>query len=157
MDAFLRRVIQQRAEEQARDYDPSSERGKWDRTLIAEGHALVRQCLQRNRPGPYQLQAAIQAVHRRYDETWARSEPAPQMTPTRYVLGDMVEGQLAPETPPPAPKVKQPCWCCGKVRLVVPSKFPKAACKRCSSLSREQMLEKFRARQLKDFREKTGT
>jgi RNA polymerase sigma-70 factor (ECF subfamily) len=41
----------------------NQDRGKWDRTLIAEGHALVRQCLQRNRPGPYQLQAAIQAVH----------------------------------------------------------------------------------------------
>ncbi|MBF6078445.1 RNA polymerase sigma factor [Nocardia beijingensis] len=39
------------------------DRGRWDRTLIAEGHALVRQCLRRNRPGPYQVQAAINAVH----------------------------------------------------------------------------------------------
>lgn len=39
------------------------DRGRWDRDLIAEGHALVRQCLRRNRPGPYQLQAAINAVH----------------------------------------------------------------------------------------------
>ena len=39
------------------------DRSRWDRTLIAEGQALVRQCLRRNRPGPYQLQAAISAVH----------------------------------------------------------------------------------------------
>ena len=31
--------------------------------LIAEGQALVRQCLARNQPGPYQIQAAINAVH----------------------------------------------------------------------------------------------
>ena len=30
---------------------------------IEEGHALVRQCLALNRPGPYQIQAAINAVH----------------------------------------------------------------------------------------------
>ena len=35
----------------------------WNRTLIAEGQALVRRCLARNRPGPYQIQAAINAVH----------------------------------------------------------------------------------------------
>jgi RNA polymerase sigma-70 factor (ECF subfamily) len=39
------------------------DRGRWDRTLIDEGHALVRACIRRDRPGPYQLQAAIQAVH----------------------------------------------------------------------------------------------
>jgi RNA polymerase sigma-70 factor (ECF subfamily) len=39
------------------------DRGLWDRGLIAEGQALVRQCLQRNDPGPYQIQAAINAVH----------------------------------------------------------------------------------------------
>ncbi|MFG3619628.1 RNA polymerase sigma factor [Nocardia sp. NPDC047654] len=39
------------------------DRGRWDRDLVTEGHALVRQCLRRNRPGPYQLQAAINAVH----------------------------------------------------------------------------------------------
>lgn len=39
------------------------DRSRWDRDLVAEGHALVRQCLRRNRPGPYQLQAAINAVH----------------------------------------------------------------------------------------------
>jgi RNA polymerase sigma-70 factor, ECF subfamily len=35
----------------------------WDRTLIVEGQALLNQCLLLNKPGPYQLQAAINAVH----------------------------------------------------------------------------------------------
>jgi RNA polymerase sigma-70 factor (ECF subfamily) len=39
------------------------DRAQWDSALIAEGHALVRSCLRRNRPGPYQLKAAINAVH----------------------------------------------------------------------------------------------
>jgi RNA polymerase sigma-70 factor, ECF subfamily len=39
------------------------DRGRWDRGLVAEGQAIVRQCLRRNQPGPYQLQAAINAVH----------------------------------------------------------------------------------------------
>ena len=39
------------------------DRGRWDRALIAEGQAIVRHCLRRNRPGPYQIQAAINAVH----------------------------------------------------------------------------------------------
>jgi RNA polymerase sigma-70 factor (ECF subfamily) len=39
------------------------DRAKWDTGMIAEGHALVRACLRRNRPGRYQLQAAINAVH----------------------------------------------------------------------------------------------
>jgi RNA polymerase sigma-70 factor (ECF subfamily) len=39
------------------------DRGRWDRGLIAEGQAIVRQCLERNQPGPYQIQAAINAVH----------------------------------------------------------------------------------------------
>ena len=39
------------------------DRGTWDRGLIAEGHALVRQCLRRDQPGPYQILAAINAVH----------------------------------------------------------------------------------------------
>jgi RNA polymerase sigma-70 factor (ECF subfamily) len=41
----------------------SQVRSLWDRRLIAEGHALVRRCLRRNLPGPYQIQAAINAVH----------------------------------------------------------------------------------------------
>jgi RNA polymerase sigma-70 factor (ECF subfamily) len=39
------------------------DRGGWDRALIAEGHAIVRECLALNRPGQYQLLAAVNAVH----------------------------------------------------------------------------------------------
>jgi RNA polymerase sigma-70 factor, ECF subfamily len=39
------------------------DRSSWDWELIAEGQALVRQCLRRGQPGPYQIQAAISAVH----------------------------------------------------------------------------------------------
>jgi RNA polymerase sigma-70 factor (ECF subfamily) len=39
------------------------DRALWDGELIAEGHALVRACLRRNQPGPFQIQAAIAAVH----------------------------------------------------------------------------------------------
>ncbi|MGH9266405.1 MAG: RNA polymerase sigma factor, partial [Acidimicrobiales bacterium] len=39
------------------------DRSLWDRNLIAEGQALVTACIRRNRPGPYQLQAAVNAVH----------------------------------------------------------------------------------------------
>ena len=39
------------------------DRARWDQDLIAGGQAIVRRCLRRNRPGPYQLQAAINAVH----------------------------------------------------------------------------------------------
>jgi RNA polymerase sigma-70 factor (ECF subfamily) len=39
------------------------DRALWDRELIEEGQALVRRCLRLDMPGPYQLQAAINAVH----------------------------------------------------------------------------------------------
>lgn len=39
------------------------DRATWNRVLIAEGQTIVRNCLRWNRPGPYQLQAAINAVH----------------------------------------------------------------------------------------------
>jgi RNA polymerase sigma-70 factor (ECF subfamily) len=39
------------------------ERGRWDRDLITQGQGIVRQCLLRDQPGPYQIQAAINAVH----------------------------------------------------------------------------------------------
>jgi len=39
------------------------DRTVWDRTMIQEGQAIVRACLRRNRAGPYQIQAAINAVH----------------------------------------------------------------------------------------------
>jgi RNA polymerase sigma-70 factor (ECF subfamily) len=39
------------------------DRTRWDRELIFAGQQIVRACLRRDRPGPYQIQAAIQAVH----------------------------------------------------------------------------------------------
>lgn len=57
---------------------PEQDRTRWDRGLIAEGQALVRRCLVRNQPGPYQLQAAINAVH--------SDAPAPGATDWRQVL-----------------------------------------------------------------------
>ena len=39
------------------------DRSRWDGSLIDEGHAIVRACLRRNLRGPYQIQAAIAAVH----------------------------------------------------------------------------------------------
>ena len=52
---------------------PDQDRALWDRALIAEGHDLVRRCLHRDRPGPFQIQAAMQAVHTDGDATdWAQ-------------------------------------------------------------------------------------
>ena len=52
------------------------DRALWDAALIAEGRALVRECLRRNAPGPFQIQAAINAVHtdaaRAADTDWAQ-------------------------------------------------------------------------------------
>ncbi|HTE47461.1 MAG TPA: DUF6596 domain-containing protein, partial [Gemmatimonadaceae bacterium] len=42
---------------------PEQDRRLWDRALIAEGQAIVVECLRRNEPGSYQIQAAINAVH----------------------------------------------------------------------------------------------
>jgi len=42
---------------------PDQDRSRWDRDLIAQGHAIVRDCLRRGRPGRYQILAAINAVH----------------------------------------------------------------------------------------------
>jgi RNA polymerase sigma-70 factor (ECF subfamily) len=39
------------------------DRSRWDHRLVAEGQDIVRRCLRRNQPGPYQIQAAINAVH----------------------------------------------------------------------------------------------
>jgi RNA polymerase sigma-70 factor (ECF subfamily) len=39
------------------------DRSRWNQALIIEGHQLVRACLRRDQPGPFQIQAAIAAVH----------------------------------------------------------------------------------------------
>ncbi|MGI8646243.1 MAG: RNA polymerase sigma factor, partial [Nocardioides sp.] len=66
---LLALVLLTEARRQARFVDgvmvslDEQDRGAWDRELIDEGHALVRACLARNRPGHYQLMAAVNAVH----------------------------------------------------------------------------------------------
>jgi RNA polymerase sigma-70 factor (ECF subfamily) len=88
---------------------PEQDRGLWDRPLIAEGHALVRRCLQRSQPGPYQLQAAINAVHTAAPEAattdWRqivqlydlllRFEPSPVVALNRAVAVGELEGPAA--------------------------------------------------------------
>jgi RNA polymerase sigma-70 factor (ECF subfamily) len=60
-------LIEARAPARFRDGElvtlDEQDRTLWDASLVDEGHALVRGCLALNRPGPYQLQAAINAVH----------------------------------------------------------------------------------------------
>ncbi|MFI7594499.1 RNA polymerase sigma factor [Micromonospora sp. NPDC049359] len=55
---------------------PEQDRSRWDAAFVAEGQALVRRCLRRGRPGPYQIQAAIAAVHsvapRAADTDWGQ-------------------------------------------------------------------------------------
>jgi RNA polymerase sigma-70 factor, ECF subfamily len=85
------------------------DRTRWDLVLVAEGQALVRQCLARNRPGPYQLQAAINAVHsdaasaeatdwrqivQLYDQLMAVA-PSPVVALNRAVAVAEVEGAAA--------------------------------------------------------------
>jgi RNA polymerase sigma-70 factor (ECF subfamily) len=85
------------------------DRGRWDRDLIAEGQAIVRRCLRRNQPGPYQLQAAINAVHsdaatmaatdwpqirRLYDQLLAIA-PTPVVALNRAVAVAEVDGPAA--------------------------------------------------------------
>ncbi|WP_372665080.1 RNA polymerase sigma factor [Amycolatopsis kentuckyensis] len=48
------------------------DRSRWDADLIAEGQEIVRRCLRRNQPGPYQVQAAIQAVHSDAPTDWSQ-------------------------------------------------------------------------------------
>lgn len=67
------------------------DRSLWNKDLIAEGQLLVRQCLKRNQPGPYQLQAAINAVHS------GASKPAD--TDWRQILA--LYGQLLALVPTP--------------------------------------------------------
>jgi RNA polymerase sigma-70 factor (ECF subfamily) len=85
------------------------DRTSWDRTLIAEGQAIVRQCLRRDQPGPYQIQAAINAVHsdapvsaatdwdqilRLYDQLLAVA-PSPVVALNRAVAVAEVDGPAA--------------------------------------------------------------
>ncbi|MBB3036789.1 RNA polymerase sigma-70 factor (ECF subfamily) [Hoyosella altamirensis] len=82
------------------------DRELWDRVLIDEGQQLVRACLRRNQPGPYQIQAAINAVHTdasaAADTDWAQIlalyeqlmtiAPSPVVALNRAVAVAQVEG-----------------------------------------------------------------
>lgn len=85
------------------------DRSRWDQELAAEGRALVRRCIRRNAPGPYQLQAAIAGVHssaptaadtewdqilRSYDMLAALA-PSPVVHLNRAVVVAEVEGPAA--------------------------------------------------------------
>jgi RNA polymerase sigma-70 factor, ECF subfamily len=85
------------------------DRERWDRELIAEGQALVRRCLRRDQPGPYQVQAAINAVHsdaptasltdwweivQLYDQLMAMA-PSPVVALNRAVAVAEVDGPAA--------------------------------------------------------------
>ncbi|HEX6443596.1 MAG TPA: sigma-70 family RNA polymerase sigma factor [Streptosporangiales bacterium] len=85
------------------------DRARWDRDLIAEGQQLVRRCLRRGRPGPYQIQAAVNAVHsdaataadtdwpqilRLYDQLLAVA-PTPVVALNRAVAVAEVDGPAA--------------------------------------------------------------
>ena len=85
------------------------DRGRWDRRLIAEGLALIDKAMRHQRPGPYQVQAAIAATHARaarpQDTDWAqidqlyaaleRMQPSPVVTLNRSVAVAKVHGPAA--------------------------------------------------------------
>jgi RNA polymerase sigma-70 factor, ECF subfamily len=85
------------------------DRTRWNRDMIAEGHALLEKALRHRRPGPYQVQAAIAGVHahaaRPEDTDWAeidqhyalleRLQPSPVVSLNRAVAVSKVHGPAA--------------------------------------------------------------
>ena len=85
------------------------DRSRWDGALVAEGRELVRTCLRRDRPGPYQIQAAVNAVHsdavRAADTDWPQIvrlydhllaiAPTPVVALNRAIAFAEVEGPAA--------------------------------------------------------------
>ena len=88
---------------------PEQDRSRWVGALIAEGQELVRRCLRRGQPGPFQLQAAIAAVHAdaatQADTDWAQVlalydhllalDPTPVVALNRAVALAEVDGPAA--------------------------------------------------------------
>ena len=70
---------------------PEQDRGRWNSTLIGEGQELVRRCLRLDEPGPYQIQAAINAVH----------SDAPTAAQTDWIQILALYDQLLAKTPTP--------------------------------------------------------
>src|SRR5262245_24290118 len=85
------------------------DRRLWDRDMIQEGFALIEKAVRHRRPGPYQIQAAIAAVHahagRPEDTDWSeidqlyavleRTQPSPVVTLNRAVAVSKVKGPAA--------------------------------------------------------------
>ena len=86
------------------------DRSLWDRALIEEGHSIVRACLRRNQPGPYQVQSAINAVHADADtfaatdwsQILALYDQLLAMTPTPVVAMNRAIALAEVEGPGPA-------------------------------------------------------
>jgi RNA polymerase sigma-70 factor (ECF subfamily) len=84
----------------------AQDRAAWDRNLIAEGLAMLDKAMRHRQPGPYQVQAAIAALHARSahaeDTDWAqidllyanleRLQPSPVVTLNRAVAVSKVRG-----------------------------------------------------------------
>jgi RNA polymerase sigma-70 factor (ECF subfamily) len=70
---------------------PEQDRRRWDSALVQEGQDLVRRCLRRNQPGPYQIQSAINAVH----------SDAPTAAQTDWIQILALYDQLLAVTPTP--------------------------------------------------------
>lgn len=87
----------------------NQDRSRWNRSWINEGLALVEKAMRHRRPGPYQLQAAIAALHAqaaRYEDTdWAQIDllygaleavqPSPVVTLNRAVAVSKLRGAEA--------------------------------------------------------------
>lgn len=81
------------------------DRSRWDRALIAEGQAIVRTLLRRNMPGPFQIQAAIAAVHSEGVTDWSQvvalydqllvSTPTPVVAMNRAIAVGELHGPAA--------------------------------------------------------------
>ncbi|HTR69736.1 MAG TPA: RNA polymerase sigma factor [Mycobacteriales bacterium] len=104
---------------------PDQDRSGWDRAMIEEGRRLVRECLAINRPGRYQILAAINAVHTDaptatgtdwsqvvalYDDL-TRLDPSPIVTLNRAVAIAEIDGpQVALAQVDPLPLAGYHAW-----------------------------------------------
>ena len=87
------------------------DRGRWDRDRIAEGQAIVRRRLRRNQPGPYQVQAAIAAVHS--DAPTAAATDWRQIVPSTTSCSPWPRARWSPSTGPwpwPRSRGRRPPW-----------------------------------------------
>ncbi|HWV80733.1 MAG TPA: RNA polymerase sigma factor, partial [Hyphomicrobiaceae bacterium] len=116
IQALLALMLLQHARADARFDDdgnsvllPNQDRSQWNGKLIGEGLALVDKAFRHRRPGPYQIQAAIAALHSRAtraeDTDWAQiallygaleqMQPSPVVTLNRAVAVSKADGPAA--------------------------------------------------------------